>query len=92
MDCATAMTLLAIGSICLTMMFVIVAHYVLKQSTEENADLALVNELDGGGGGGGDGGGAATTTTTRKSLDVNALRPNIIEYQMRRLCERYAKV
>jgi hypothetical protein len=35
MDCATAMTMLAFGCICLTIMFIVVAHYVLKQSTND---------------------------------------------------------
>lgn len=35
MECQTAMTLLAFGCICLTIMFIVVAHYVLKQSTED---------------------------------------------------------
>lgn len=38
MDCVTAMTLLAFGCICLTVMFIFVAHYVLKHSTDEEVD------------------------------------------------------
>lgn len=38
MDCNTAITLLAFGCICLTTMFIIVAHYVLKHSTDDEID------------------------------------------------------
>lgn len=38
MECPTAMTLLAFGCICLTIMFIFVAHYVLKHSTDDETD------------------------------------------------------
>jgi uridine phosphorylase len=38
MECNTAITLLAFGCICLTIMFIIVAHYVMKHSTDDEID------------------------------------------------------
>lgn len=77
MDCGTAMTLLAFGSICLTGMFIVVAHYVLKHSTDDQADAITTHEFNPSG-------------HEHKEDELNRL-PSI-EQAMRILCIRYSRV
>ncbi|KAI6232457.1 Niemann-Pick C1 protein [Aphelenchoides besseyi] len=76
MDCATAMTLLAFGSICLTVMFIVVAHYVLKHSTDDSTDGVVSHEF---------------ITSGHETKESENRFPSI-EFYMKMICERYAKI
>ncbi|KAI6244008.1 Niemann-Pick C1 protein [Aphelenchoides fujianensis] len=77
MDCGTAMTLLAFGSICLTGMFIVVAHYVLKHSTDDQADAITTHEFNSSG---------------HEHKEEEVTRFPTIEQGMRILCIRYSRV